>query len=246
MTRLGSFSLIVIVTIFLAGCATTGRKPLISNEDLLKQINLLKQGSETDTLAMVRIDALERQMRQSQQEQQKQIQRLSDRETNLETRITLLGDRVGRLEKGVTSAPAVETSTPPTPFRSEERQATASSYSAALQDYRAGKYRQAVDKFSRFIRLNPSSDLSDNAQYWIGECYYGLSNYRQALAEFQKVFLYPKTNKADAAQFKIGYCYLELGEKTRALAEFKKFISQYPQSENIEKAKKAMAQLQGY
>ena len=245
MTRLWNFSLIVMVTIFLAGCATTGRKSLISNGDLLEQINLLKQRSETDSLAMVRIDALERQMRQSQQEQQKQIQRLSDRETNLETRIILLGDRVGKLEKGVTSAPVVETPAPPTLFQSGERQATASSYSAALQDYRAGKYRQAMDKFSQFIRLNPSSDLSDNAQYWIGECYYGLNNYRQALAEFQKVFLYPKTNKADAAQFKVGYCYLELGEKTRALAEFKKLVSQYPHSEYVEKAKKVMAQLQG-
>ncbi len=242
MTRLWNFSLIVIVTIFLAGCATMGRKPLISNEDLLEQINLLKQRTETDTLAMVRIDALERQMRQSQQEQQKQIQRLSDRETNLEIRIALLGDRVGKLEKGLSSAPAVGLPAPPTPSGFGERQAAPSSYTAALQDYRAGKYRQAVDEFSRFIRVNPSSDLSDNAQYWIGECYYGLNNYRQALAEFQKVSLYPKTNKADAAQFKIGYCYLELGEKTRALAQFKKFISQYPHSEYAEKAKKLMAQ----
>ena len=244
MGRLWTCCLIVAVTIFLAGCAA--RKPLVSNEGLLAQINLLKQRSETDSLAMVRIDALERQMRPSQQEQQKLIQRLGDRETNLETRITLLGDRVEKLEKVVTSAPAVETPAPPTPSQSEERQAIASSYSAALQDYRAGRCRQAMDKFSQFIRLNPSSDLSDNAQYWIGECYYGLNNYRQALAEFQKVFLYPKTNKADAAQLKIGYCYLELGKKTRALAEFKKFVSQYPHSEYVDKAKKMIARLQGH
>lgn len=242
MTRLWSFSLIVIVTIFLTGCATMGRKPLISNEELLEQINLLKQRGETDSLAMAGIDVLERQMKLSQQEVQKQIQRLNERGTSLETRVTILGHRLEKLEKAVTGAPAVEVPAPSTPSQSGQRQAIASSYSAALQDYHAGRYRQAIGEFSQFIRLNPSSDLSDNAQYWIGECYYGLNNYRQALVEFQKVFHYPKTNKADAAQFKIGYCYLELGEKTRALAEFKKFVSQYPHSEYVEKAKKLMAQ----
>ncbi len=246
MTRLWSFCLIIGVTVLLAGCATMGRKQLVSNEELLEQINLLKQKGETDSLAMARIDALERQMKLSQEEQQRQIQRLNDRETSLETRVTILDDRLEKLEKGITSAPAVQPPAPVTPSRFESYKTAVPSYNAALQDYYAGRYRQAIDKFSQFIRLNPRSDLSDNAQYWIGECYYSLNNYRQALAEFQKVFLYPKTNKADAAQLKIGYCYLELGEKTRALAEFKQFLSRYPHSEYAEKAKKMIAQLQGY
>jgi len=247
MRRLWNFSLVVVVTTFLVGCATTGRRPLISNEELLEQINLLKQRSETDSLALTRIDALESQIKRSQEELRKSIQGLSERETNLETRMTILGDRLEKLEKGTIGAPGVKAPTLTTPSRLRSHEETGvPSYKEALQDYLAGKYRQAITKFSQFIWVNPDSDLSDNAQYWIGECYYGLNNYRQALAEFQKTFLYPNSNKADAAQLKIGYCYLELGEKTRALAEFKKLLSQYPDSEYVGKAKKMIAQLQGY
>ena len=88
------------------------------------------------------------------------------------------------------------------------------------------------------------SEWADNAQYWTGECYYGLGKYRQALTAFTKVFAYRKTEKADDAQLKIARCYLGLDEKSKALSSFQKLLDEYPESEYLSKAQKEMQYLQ--
>jgi len=44
-------------------------------------------------------------------------------------------------------------------------------YRAALDLYRQGQWGAAVEKFRQFLQKSPRSELADNAQYWIGECY---------------------------------------------------------------------------
>ena len=80
-------------------------------------------------------------------------------------------------------------------------------------------------------------DLADNSQYWIGEIYYALNDYRSSIKEFEKVFSFPGTNKADDAQYKLGLCYMNIGQKDNANKQFNNLMEFYPKSEFNKKAK---------
>lgn len=116
-------------------------------------------------------------------------------------------------------------------------------YIDALSNYQNGNYNDAIRMFNSLINTNRNHDLADNAQYWIGECYYGEDNYQRSLVEFQKVFDFPSSNKADAAQFKIGLCYLNMGNASQARAEFQKFLNLFPNSDYIQKVREMLSKL---
>ena len=118
-------------------------------------------------------------------------------------------------------------------------------YEAARALYDDRQYDKAVKGFATILSDSPGSDLADNAQYWIGECYYGMGRFRQALTEFTKVFAYRNTEKDDDAQLKIARCYLSLGEKDRALMALRKLIDEYPESEYVANARREIRYLQG-
>ncbi len=116
-------------------------------------------------------------------------------------------------------------------------------YQGALSEYRHRKYDRALVEFDRLLAAAPFSEWSDNAQYWKGECYYGIGKYRQALTEFTKVFAFQKTEKADDAQLKIARCHLAMGERNKALSAFRKLLDEYPESEYVPAARKEMKYL---
>jgi TolA-binding protein len=118
-------------------------------------------------------------------------------------------------------------------------------YSKALAAYKERKYSAAVSQFDRVLAVAPYGKWADNAQYWKGECYYGLGKFNQALAEFTKVFTFSKTEKADDAQLKIGRCYLALGAREKAIGAFRKLLDEYAESEYAAIARKELKYLGG-
>ena len=115
------------------------------------------------------------------------------------------------------------------------------SYEQALALFKEKKYTESAQSFAALLEGDRSHRLSGNCQYWIGECLYAQNKYSEALAEFQKVFVYPNNFKADAAQFKIALCYLQLNKPEEAQAEFNRLIVAYPSSEFVSRA---LAQLE--
>lgn len=116
-------------------------------------------------------------------------------------------------------------------------------YRSALNLFKSREYQAAITAFSDLLGNDPNNTLSDNCQYWIGECHYGLGRYNQAIAEFEKVFQFPNTNKADDAQLKLGVCNVKLGDRRQARAEFQQLLSTYPDSEYVSLAEKYLARL---
>lgn len=106
-------------------------------------------------------------------------------------------------------------------------------YKTALAFYFEKNYEESIKSFERLINFDDSHDLSDNAQYWIGESYFGIGNYTRALSAFEVVLTYPQSNKNDYAQLKIGLCLLKLKREPQAYAAFQSFINSYPESELI-------------
>jgi len=116
-------------------------------------------------------------------------------------------------------------------------------YEQAYETYKQKRYQQAIPEFTKVVEADPDGDLSDNAQYWIGECYYGMNNYNRAIVEFEKVFTFKNSNKDDDAQLKLGLCYLNLGQRQKAREEFQRLVDFYPNSEYKQMAMEYLQQL---
>jgi tol-pal system protein YbgF len=104
-------------------------------------------------------------------------------------------------------------------------------YGAALATFRAREHGQAVLEFLDFLARYPKHPLAANAQYWIGEAYYVQRDYRQALAEFQKVLDMPGRGaggKAADALLMMGLCYTNLREPGRAQQAWERVIREHP------------------
>lgn len=117
-------------------------------------------------------------------------------------------------------------------------------YREALQLIRQGNCNQAVPKLRDFIRKNPKSDLADNAQYWIGSCYYSQRDYNRAIIELNEVLLkYPKADKVPAALVMLADAFADSGDKIDARLILQKLISDHPKSEEAERGRQKLQSL---
>lgn len=113
--------------------------------------------------------------------------------------------RVDPLESSASAAPAVSDSASTDP--AAEKRAYDEAF-AALKD---GRYAESARRFQSYIDQYPSSDLTGNAYYWLGESYYVTQNYRVALDTFNTLLSqFPANQKAPDALLKTGYCQYEL------------------------------------
>jgi tol-pal system protein YbgF len=110
-------------------------------------------------------------------------------------------------------------------------------YEGAFHLLRQSQFAEAARAFSIFLRKFPDSAYAANAQYWLGECYYGQRRFQEAIDEFERVFmLYPASNKVPASLLKIGYSHLELQGHATARSVFQQLIRTYPDSPEALKA----------
>lgn len=105
------------------------------------------------------------------------------------------------------------------------------------------QYKDAIQVFETLLAANTKHSLSDNAQYWIGECYYALGDYRAAILAFEKVFTFKQSNKNDYAQYKLGLCYYQLKDRQRAREEFQSLLDNYNNPSLTGKAEEYLAKL---
>ncbi len=114
-------------------------------------------------------------------------------------------------------------------------------YKNAFETYQKGDVENARRNFEAFLKQYPNTELSDNAQFWIGETYYAKKDYEKAILEYEKVIAkYPEGDKVSAAMLKQALAFLELGDKTNARNLLRRVIERYPQSEQAEIAKKRL------
>jgi tol-pal system protein YbgF len=115
-------------------------------------------------------------------------------------------------------------------------------YSVAYQIFKEGNYDKARTEFQNFLSTYPNSEYSDNAQFWVGECYFFEKKYESAILEYEKVTKnYPNGNKVPYALLKQGLSFLKLGDKTSAKLLLQEVIKNYP---NTSQARIARSSLQ--
>lgn len=111
-------------------------------------------------------------------------------------------------------------------------------YNSAYGDYLKGSYDLAREGFQEYVNNYPQTELSDNALYWIGETFYGVRNFAQAVDAFDRVIqIYPKGDKVPAAILKKGFSYLELENRQAGVKELRWVIQKHPSSEEAKIAR---------
>jgi tol-pal system protein YbgF len=117
-------------------------------------------------------------------------------------------------------------------------------YREGLGLLRGGQQREAIQRLREFLRRSPRSELADNAQYWIGEAYYGMRDYNRAILEFNEVLLrYPKGDKVPAALLRQAFAFSDLGDKVDARLVLQKLVSEHGGSPEAELGRQKLAEL---
>lgn len=129
---------------------------------------------------------------------------------------------------------------PPTPVSEEPTPEPAfqpvDSAAQALYDrgytlYHQGRYLDAEASFQRFLQAYPRTDLSDNAQFWIGESRFARGDLTGALAAFRETLQrYPEGNKIPDALIKEGDCLAGLGDRDGARGRYEEVVRRFPGS----------------
>jgi tol-pal system protein YbgF len=102
-------------------------------------------------------------------------------------------------------------------------------YQTAFALLKDGQYDGAIAAFSKFLIAYPTSQLAENAQYWLGEAYYVNKSYPEAQAAFQRVIeKYPQSRKRPDALLKIGFCQYELKQWEPAKGTLSQVTKQFP------------------
>ena len=114
----------------------------------------------------------------------------------------------------------------------------------AFEDMRTGSYDLAIMQFEEYLTLFGDTELADDAQYWLAECYYGKKEFAKAVPEFEKVEAnYPKSDQLVAALYKLARSQMETGNSARARALFNRIIDDYPDSFEAGPARERLEEL---
>ena len=138
-------------------------------------------------------------------------------------------------------SPVAPVVVPVPPAKTEKEKTPEELYKEAYDMVQAKDFAGGRIKLKEFLEKYPKASQADNAQYWLGECYYNEGNYEEAILEFQKVVdEYPKGDKVASAILKQGFAFLKLESPTEAKEFFNLVIEKYPKSEEAKKAREKL------
>ncbi len=163
----------------------------------------------------------------------------------LKTEVSQLNQEISRLKakEGQMRTAAVSRSS----TRSSSRRGSSklpAAYTKALNADRAGDYDGAILQFREFSDKNPPSHLKDNIVFWIGNNYFKLDMYEDAIAQFQSVIEnHPRGNKVHDSRYMLGLSFYKKGDRGRALDILEAALKTNPPSEVRDKIQKQLMEI---
>ena len=238
----------VLLALALAGPAWAANKDMerlqIQVADLQRQLYDLVRMAEENQAEIRRLnqgladqnDLLKRQL----ESRRVQDENLQSSLRDITDRLSELGERVQALAAApqaappVAGVPASPEAGPPgaLPEAFPSGPPPRELYSQSYADYARGNYDLAIQGFTQYQRHPAAAaDLVDNAQYWIGESYYGKKAYGEAIAAWDALFRdYPSSDKLPDGRVKKGMALEKMGRRRDALREYRVVIDRYPNS----------------
>jgi len=145
----------------------------------------------------------------------------------------------GEAAPGTPPAPAQPAAAQPVLGVSPQR-----AYDTAWADYAGGQYTLAIEGFEAYIKNFPKSDLSGDAQYFIGESQYQQGKFKEAVAAYDHVIAdYPASRKIPDAYYKRGLALNALGMADRARESWEFVVKTYPNSDAGRLARQRLEQV---
>jgi len=117
-------------------------------------------------------------------------------------------------------------------------------YKTAYSDYMQGNYDLAIQGFQEYQKRFPKTDLSDNAIFWIGECYAAKKELSKAIDAYSEILeSYGDSDKAAAAQLKKGLLYMESGDQSQGVINLQYVVYEHPGSPEADLAREKLRSL---
>lgn len=217
--------------------ARVGRLDQVFNNQSL--VNL----SQTQESLQQQVNDLRGEIQVLQHDQQLSVKQQRDLYSDLDKRLQ-------KLELGLNTATSTAGSAATTAPPAGSAAATAAAggdqlaYQQIFNLLKQGRYQDAIGGFTNFIQQYPQSPLVPNAEFWMGEAHYQMSDFQGALVNYQAVVQgYPNSNKAPDALLKIGYSQYEMGNYSAARKTLSSVIRQYPNSNVAKLAQQRLARM---
>ena len=153
--------------------------------------------------------------------------------------VTVDDSEVTESEGEQVSAPSPEPVLPTNPGISPQRL-----YDNAWADYSTGQWSLAIAGFDTYIKTFPRSDLTDDAQFYIGETHYNDGRFANAVLAYDEVIV--NCSEGDAvpeAQYKKGLALDRLGDTDQARETFQTVLDSFPDSRMAALALQALNRL---
>ena len=117
-------------------------------------------------------------------------------------------------------------------------------YDTAYADYTTGQWALSIQGFEAYISTFPRSDLSDDAQFFVGQNYYADGSFQDAADAFERVVLnYPNGDVVAEALYKRGLALERLEEPDSAQEVFELVVENYPDNNMSNLAQQALDRL---
>ena len=104
-------------------------------------------------------------------------------------------------------------------------------YQEAMDAMNVGNFDDSAQKFTIVLSKFPQHKLAGNAQYWLGESYYGKKDYAKAAVAFAKGYeKYKDGNKGADNILKLGMSMQMLGKTKEACTAFVNLPKEFPKA----------------
>ena len=117
-------------------------------------------------------------------------------------------------------------------------------YNMSLADFTAGQWALCIEGFNMYLRNFARTDLGDDAQWYVGECYQSDGKFNEAIEAYNRVIAnYPKGDRVPDAYYKRGIALSALGQTDRARESFETLMKLYPEIDLARLAKQQVDRL---
>ena len=189
------------------------------------------------------VDEMKKEFAALNQQKGGSLKEMKEKIDDLSFRVEYIESFIG-VSKKETPGAAKEEGKPAAAAGAEARSEREAAYQAAYKTFKEGKYAPAREEFNKFLKQYPKGEYADNAQFWVGECYYLEGNYEKAILEYEKVIKnYPKGGKNPDAMLKQGLAFQKLGDKQSAKLIFQQVTKKYPSSNQAKIAKAKLKEI---
>jgi tol-pal system protein YbgF len=117
-------------------------------------------------------------------------------------------------------------------------------YNTSLADFTAGQWALCIDGFNTYLRNFSRTDLADDAQWYIGECYHQDGKFAEAIEAYNRLITnYPKGDRVPDAYYKRGIALSAMGQTDRARESFEALMKSFPDHDMSRLAKQQLDRL---